>query len=73
MKKKQIAFVVLLVCLGFSFKKPHKEQEKLLPAAPTVEVVEIQPSDAGGNLYYMTCAPKHQQISLLLSFLLSSL
>lgn len=58
MKKKQIVFVVLLVSLAFSFRKPVKEQNRYIPPAPSVEVVEMQPSDARGNLYYMVCAAK---------------
>jgi murein DD-endopeptidase MepM/ murein hydrolase activator NlpD len=58
MKKKQFFLLALLVSLAFSFKKPVLQSSRLIPGAPAIELVEVQPSDAGGNLFFMSCAAK---------------
>lgn len=58
MKKKFLFLLVLPVLAVLAFRKPVDKTTKDIPAAPAVQVVEVQPADNRGNLYYMVCAPK---------------
>lgn len=50
-----IAFTLLIA--GASYK-PSKQTTNRTPAVPPVEVIDVQPADASGNIYFMTCAPR---------------
>jgi hypothetical protein len=54
MKKMQLLFSIVLLPIAFSFKQPQKKQFNALEAPPSVELVDIQPSDNRGGVYYMT-------------------
>lgn len=53
----QFLFVSLLLLVSFSFVEPVK-QHKITEASPAIELIDIQPADSRGGLFYMTCIPK---------------
>jgi len=57
MKKKQITFILLLMAVAFSFRKPVEPAGRRPAAAPALSVVEIMPTDASGNLVFLGLAP----------------
>ncbi len=56
---KQFFIFPLLILAAFtSFSPEMSDSPAPVFAKPSIEVIEVKPSDAGGNIYYLACAPR---------------